>query len=153
MPLRQRRWQRRRQLRLTQTLEVDSMGPKECGGVVFGRFTILTTSFFPNLQSLSPRRDLRICRTHVFVLTVSSAFVCALLAPLLLFLLLLLARLFVGSVVAVAVVVAAGVPLLSVIGLAHIFHFVAEKRVNSCSELGSADRLLILTVFGWQSAP
>lgn len=152
MPLRQRRWQRRRQLRLTQTLEVDSMGPKECGGVVFGRFTILTTSFFPNLQSLSPRRDLRICRTHVFVLTVSSAFVCALLAPLLL-LLLLLARLFVGSVVAVAVVVAAGVPLLSVIGLAHIFHFVAEKRVNSCSELGSADRLLILTVFGWQSTP
>lgn len=121
--------------------------------MVFGRFTILTTSFFPNLQSLSPRRDLRICRTHVFVLTVSSAFVCALLAPLLLFLLLLLARLFVGSVVAVAVVVAAGVPLLSVIGLAHIFHFVAEKRVNSCSELGSADRLLILTVFGWQSAP
>jgi len=31
----------------------------------------------------------------------------------------------VGSVVVVA---AAGVPLLSVIGLAHIFHFVAEKE-------------------------
>jgi len=47
------------------------------------------------------------------VLTVSFAFVCALFAVLLL---------------AQFVFAAAGVPLLSVIGLAHIFHFVAEKE-------------------------
>jgi len=47
------------------------------------------------------------------VLTVRFAFVCALFAVLLL---------------AQFVVAAAGVPLLSVIGLAHIFHFVAEKE-------------------------
>jgi len=48
------------------------------------------------------------------VLTVSFAFVCALFAVLLL--------------AQFVVFAAAGVPLLSVIGLAHIFHFVAEKE-------------------------